>query len=118
MPEWLRIVLALIVGVIGGGLCIAGVETVGHAVSDGEGQFWAAAIALGIAAFVGGGLAILIGRRTILAWGVGAVLAALSLVNVFSFAHPGWFVPVAMALLVLGAFAAARVFARSRADLR
>jgi general stress protein CsbA len=82
---------------------------IGHQVAAGDAKFAVAAIGLGLAGGLGGLLALFIGRAKWLAWAVAAVLLALSLVNVVSFPHPIWFVPVAAISLVIGALAANRI---------
>ncbi|MEM7765133.1 MAG: hypothetical protein AAF290_13785 [Pseudomonadota bacterium] len=109
MPTGVRIALGLLAGIFAGGLSIAVVEQIGHAVAEGEAVFIVAAIGLGLAGFVGGVVSTLVTRRRHLVWLIAIVLAGLSLVNVFSFAHPAWFVPVASVLLGLGAFGASKV---------
>jgi len=63
---------------------------------------------------VGGSVAALMSKRRILAYVVGLLSACLSLVNVFSFAHSVWSVPIAFVLLALGVWiAVSRVKASS-----
>ena len=78
MPNWLKNTLALIAGVFLGGLSLGLLETLVHQIVDGEGRFVVAALSLGIAAALGGVLALFIGRTAWLAWGVGVILFALS----------------------------------------
>jgi len=106
MAKWTRTILALVAGVVAAGAGIAGIEMLGHSMVDGQSVFVVAAAGLGIAAFVGGSVAAWIGKVGHLALVVATVLAGLSLVNVFSFKHPGWYVPVAFTLLAIGAGAA------------
>lgn len=109
MPNWLRNGLAALAGIMTGGGCVAGIEMIGHRFVSGTGVFMVAAAGLGVSAFIGGLVAIWIGRVSILVWIVAGVLTCLSLINVFSFVHPSWFVPVGAALLIAGAFAATRL---------
>ena len=95
--------MAVVAGSFAGGGMIALIETIGHKVVTGDAIFIVAAIGLGIAGLVGGAVAALIGRNSKLSWVIALLLAALSLVNVFSFKHPVWFVPVAFILLCVGA---------------
>jgi hypothetical protein len=92
---------AVVAGVVVAGMVIGLAEAGAHAAVSGDGLFAAACVAQGAGAAAGGGLAAKLGGSGMLAWVVAAVLLALSLVNVFSFAHPGWFVPVVV--LALGA---------------
>ena len=110
MPDGLKIVLFAIAGLLAGGMTLAGVEMAGHKLVSGNAVFIVAAVGLGLAGLVGGSVAALLSKRRVPAYVVGLLLACLSLVNVFSFKHPVWFVPVAFALLALGVwFAASRV---------
>jgi hypothetical protein len=106
MSKWIRTTLALVVGVVAGGISIAGIEMLGHSIVEGQSIFVFAAAGLGLSAFVGGSVAAWIGKVSHLAFVVAIVLAGLSLVNVFSFKHPAWYVPIAFALLGVGAGAA------------
>lgn len=106
MSKWTRITLALVVGVVAGGISIAGIEMLGHSMVEGQSIFVFAAAGLGFAAFIGGSVAAWIGKVSHLAFVVATVLAGLSLVNVSSFKHPAWYVPFAFALLGVGAWAA------------
>ena len=114
MRSWLKNILAGLVGIFTGGLCLALIDAMAHQFVSGEAKFVIAAMALSVAAFAGGAIAIFISRKAYLAWVVAGVLLALSLINVFSFPHPVWFVPLAIASLGLGAIAAKRLM-RSRA---
>ena len=105
--------LGLLAGVIAASLCVAGVETAGHAILSGDGAFGAAIFALGVGAVVGGVVASRLGQSAALAWAVGALLAMLSLVNVLSFPHPVWFVPAAGLALFLATMLAARLAPRA-----
>lgn len=99
MPKWVRIALALIAGIFSGGTSIAVIEMLGHKFVAGQAVFIIAVIGLGVAAFLGGIFADWISKVSELAWVVSGLLALLSLINVFSFKHPTWFVPVALILL-------------------
>jgi hypothetical protein len=101
--------LAVLVGLAAASACVMGVEAAGHALLSGDAVFAAAAGGLGVAALMGGAVASRNGRSAAPAWTVGALLGALSLVNVFSFAHPAWFVPIAAMALLLGSWLAARM---------
>ncbi|MEL7310421.1 MAG: hypothetical protein AAFN07_02810 [Pseudomonadota bacterium] len=109
MKSWIKKIGAIIAGVFAGGLTIALVESLGHAVVEGQTLFVIAALGLGCAAFVGGLVSRKISGLGYTAWIIAGTLACLSLVNVFSFAHPVWFVPVAFALLAVGAAASLRI---------
>ena len=82
------------------GMVIGLAETGAHAAVTGDGVFAAVCVAQGAAA--GGGLATKLGGSGVLAWIVAGVLLVLSLVNVFSFAHPAWFVPAVLVALGAG----------------
>jgi len=109
MPKWMKTILALLAGTFAGGGTIALVEMIGHKAAEGETLFGIAAAGLGIAAFVGGAISNLIDKTNILPWVIAAILAALSVMNVMSFKHPGWFIPVGFALLALGAWLSIQV---------
>ncbi len=102
MANWIRPLLGGTAGVFAGGASLGVVEMIGHGVSEGQTLFAFAAGGLGIAGLVGGSLAAWIGRNSHLVWVIAVLLGALSLVNVFSFPHPVWFVPVAFLLLGIG----------------
>jgi hypothetical protein len=103
---------AVVAGVLVAGLVISLAEAGVHSVFDGDGVFGAVCVAQGVGAAVGGGLAARLGGRSGLAWIVAAVLLVLSLVNVFSFAHPGWFVPVVVVALGAGGWFGGRMAGR------
>lgn len=106
MSKSVRTALALVAGVVAGGASIAAIEMLGHSIAEGQAIFGFAAAGLGFSAFVGGSVAAWIGKASQLAFVVAAVLAGLSFVNVFSFQHPAWYVPIAFTLLGVGAWAA------------
>ena len=108
MPNWLRNLLAVLVGVFVGGLCIAIIEMVTHSVASGHTLFIGAVIALAIATFIGGWVSVKIGQKAYFPFIVGGLLFGLSLVNVFTFKHPIWFVPTAFILIAISAYAASR----------
>jgi hypothetical protein len=110
-----RNALALLAGVIGAALLIALVETLGHQVFSGDAMFVVALAGLALGALVGGALSVRISASPVLAWIVAGLLGALSLVNVFSFDHPAWFVPAAAVALVAGAWIASRTAPRPKA---
>lgn len=112
----LRTVGAAILGVLVGGLAIAGIEVIIHQGLKGESVFGAAAVALGIAAAIGGALAARLGRSALSAWMVVGGLGALSLVNVFSFSHPVWFTPAAAASLLVAGWVSSQVARRTSAQ--
>lgn len=109
MNTFLRRGLGVLVGTVGASLTIMSVEAAAHYVLEEEALFAGACAALGLGAFIGGTISRWIGRHRSLPWIVGAVLAVLTMINVQSFAHPGWFVPVAMFVLAVGTFAATRL---------
>lgn len=112
MKPWMRTGLAIVAGIVVASLCVMGVEAAGHAALSGEGAFAAAVAGLGLGAFAGGMVAARIGRSTTPAWVVGLLLGVLSLINVFSFSHPMWFVPAAAFALGLATALAARMSPR------
>ena len=95
--------MGIVAGVFAGGLTIALVESLGHAVTDGQTLFIVAAVGLGLAAFIGGRVSRKLSGHGFTVWVIAGALGCLSLINVFSFTHPVWFVPVAFALLAAGA---------------
>ena len=105
---WIRILVASIGGIVVAGLCIMLVEIVAHRQLSGEGVFGGAIVGLFIGALVGGFSAVRIARRPRMAWIVVGALFLLSMVNVSSFAHPAWFVPSAIAALIVGGWIATR----------
>lgn len=109
MPSGLKMILSVIAGLFVGGASLAVIEMIGHSLLNKSSMFVVAAIALGVAGFFGGLTTALLTKKSQPAYVVGLFLAGLSLVNVFSFKHPVWFVPVAFILLALGTwFAASR----------
>lgn len=109
MPKWIRVGLGLLLGVFAGGGCIALVELLGHSIFQGKIVFVFAVLGLGFAAFIGGVVSAWISKWSRLPWVIAIILAGLSLMNVLSFKHPVWFVPVAFALIALGAWLASRL---------
>ena len=103
--------IAPVAGIAAAGLCLIIVEAGAHAALSGDAVFISAAAGLALGALVGGALAIWIGRRAIQAWIVAGALAILSLVNVFSFPHPNWFVAAAGVALASGAWLATKIAA-------
>ena len=101
-----RSILAVLGGVIGAGVMIALIEYVGHALASGEAVFGVAAAGYGVGALAGTFIATLIADRRA-AVAVPTILAVLAAVNLFSFPHPVWFVPAAIAALALGWWAGA-----------
>ncbi|MEP3654817.1 MAG: hypothetical protein ABJO36_07965 [Litorimonas sp.] len=110
MPNGLKMILVVIASLIAGGITLAIIEAIGHALFNHNIAFIFAALGLGIAGFVGGAIAVVLSKRREPAYVVGALLAGLSLINVFSFSHPIWFVPVAFALLAIGVWIAGSRF--------
>lgn len=109
---WLRKALAIVLGVIVAGGCIAAIESVGHRFGGGESAFVVAIGALFIGALAGGILAVRVAESSLHGWIVAAILALLSLINVVSFAHPTWFVPVADAVLLAAGWLSSRTLPR------
>ncbi len=107
-----RNALALLAGLVGSGLCTAALEAVGHQAFTGEAVFVVAVVGLAIGAIVGGGLSVRISGLAIFGWIIAGLLAALSLVNVFSFPHPFWFVPAAAVALLVGGWVSSRMALR------
>jgi hypothetical protein len=99
----IRKVGAVVAGVVVAGVVIGLAETTAHGALSGDGVFAAVCVAQGLGAAVGGGLAAKLGGSGALGWVVAAVLLGLSLMNVFSFAHPAWFVPAVVVALGAGA---------------
>lgn len=104
-----RLAASVLLGLFLAGAAIAGLEALIHQTLTGEAIFGGAAAALGIAAAIGGAVAVLLGRTPFGAWLVAGGLGALSLVNMSSFPHPVWFAPAAAAALIAGAWIATRV---------
>jgi hypothetical protein len=98
----IRKAASVVAGVVVAGIVIGLAETGAHAAVTGEGLFAVACVAQGLGAAAGGGLATKLGGSGALAWIVAAVLLVLSLVNVYSFAHPAWFVPAVVVALGAG----------------
>ena len=98
----IRRAASVVAGVVVAGMVIGLAETGAHATVTGDGVFAAVCAAQGLGAAAGGGLATKLGGSGVLTWIVAAVLLVLSLVNVFSFAHPAWFVPAVVVALGAG----------------
>ena len=107
-----RRALAVVAGVVAAGVAIGLMEAAAHSAMDGEALFGAVCVAQGLAAALGGGIAAKWGGSAVLGWIVAAILLALSLGNVFSFPHPGWFVP--LVTLAVGAGAQVGIVAAAR----
>ena len=97
----LKRTLAILAGVTAAGVCVGLVETLAHARLQGQGVFAAAVAGYGLASLIGSAVAARIADR-VSALIVTLVLAALAVVNLFAFAHPPWFAPVAVLTLALG----------------
>lgn len=115
MRTRLRNALALGGGLLAAAACVAGTEMVGHALLSPDSAFGATVSALGLGTLIGGSIAVRVAGAPAFAWIIAAVLAALSLVNVLSFAHPYWFVPAVAAALALGGWAASRAASKAEA---
>ncbi len=113
MRTGVRNALALVGGMLAAAACVAGAEMVGHALLSPDAAFVAPVAALGLGTLIGGSIAVRVAGAPTFAWIIAAVLAALSLVNLLSFAHPYWFVPAAAAALALGGWAASRTASRA-----
>ncbi len=98
----IRKVGAVVAGLVVAGVVIGLVETGAHGALSSDGVFAAVCVAQGLGAAVGGGLAAKLGGSGVLGSVVAALLLVLSLMNVFSFAHPGWFVPALLVTLGAG----------------
>lgn len=98
----IRRAASVVAGVVVAGIVIGLAEAGAHGAMTGDGVFAAVCGAQGLGAAAGGGLATKLGGSRVLAWIVAAVLLVLSLVNVFSFAHPAWFVPAVVVALGAG----------------
>lgn len=103
-----RTALGAVAGVVTAGVVIAAVEGATHARWTGDGPFVGAVLGYGLGAAVGTAVAGRIGGRTA-GVVVPVALAVLALVNVFSFAHPLWFVPAAGVALGVGWVAGSRL---------
>jgi len=62
----------------------------------------ASSVGMGIGNIVGGNVAIHFGKSKYLALVMGALFVVLMLVNIFSFEHPGWFIPITFVCLAIG----------------
>ena len=90
----MRKVAAVVAGVVLSGIVTGVAESAAHAAPKGDALFAMVGAAQGLAAVVGAGIAAKLGGSGMLGWVVAALLLVLSLVNVFSFPHPMWFVPL------------------------
>jgi hypothetical protein len=99
-----RLVLGWLIGMLVAGSTIAGIEALGHTRAVGDGVFGVAVGGYFLGALGGSAVASWIaGPRLSVA--VPITLAALALISVFAFPHPGWFVPLAALALTGGWFA-------------
>lgn len=103
-----RSIGGVVAGIVVAGVVIAVVEAIGHAALSADRAFVAAVVGYGLGAAAGTGVAAVI-ATTRVAMIVPAILAVLAIVNVMSFPHPRWFVPAAVAALMLGAVAGAQL---------
>lgn len=117
VPAWLRNGLGTLLGLILAAIVIATVEEFARTPRgvDDSAPFATALLGYALGALVGATLAARIARRgRIAAVVVAVVLAALAVVDVASFAHPLWFLPLAIAIFVAGGWAGARLTPRDR----
>lgn len=112
---WVRNALAIVAGILAGGVCVMLVEMIAHSVVTGEALFAAAIVALFVGVLGGGALAVRIASRALFGCIVAAALGLLSLINVLAFAHPAWFVPAAAVTLAIGGWLTTRTLPRRAA---
>lgn len=106
-----RNILAVLGGVIAASLIIAATEAVGHDSLQGNARFGAAIFGYGLGALAGTATAKrIVSSRAPVA--VPVILAGLAAINLFSFPHPKWFAPAAVAALALGWLAGSRLNVR------
>lgn len=117
VPGWLRDGLGTLLGLILAAILIATVEELTaepRGVTD-SAPFLVALLGYALGTFVGATVAARVARHgRIAAVVVAVVLAALAVINVASSAHPLWFLPVAIAILVLAGWAGATFTPRDR----
>lgn len=103
-----RKILGVLAGTVVAGVTVALVEMVGHARLAGDAVFGVVVIGYGLGALAGTIVATRIADRRV-AKAVPLILAALAAINLFSFPHPIWFAPAAIAALALGWFLGGRI---------
>lgn len=97
----LRKSLAVVGGILIGGLLIAAVEAVGHSLVRGEAVFGVAITGYGFGAAAGSLVAARFADRVCSMIVTGA-LALVAAINFFAFPHPLWFAPTAVIIMLLG----------------
>lgn len=97
----LRKTLAVLGGILSGGLVITAVEAIGHSFARGEAVFGVAITGYGIGTAAGSFVAARFGDR-VCSMIVTSALAILAAINFFAFPHPLWFAPTAVIIMLLG----------------
>lgn len=133
MNPLLKRIIALVVGVVVGGLVVGGAEALGHSIyppppdinvkdpEDLKGLMEVVPIqakimvvvAWFLGAFVGAWTAIRIGGENVLGLWVGAIFAGLSIMTVMSIPHPLWMTACAIVLPFVAAWLAIKVSKRA-----
>ena len=106
----IRSIVAVLGGLLSGGIVIAIAEGAGHALLAGEAVFGVAAIGYGLGSATGTTAAAMIGDRKS-AIAVPVLLALLAAFNLLSFRHPAWFAPAAAGALILGWWIGSKIVA-------
>lgn len=117
VPGWLRDGVGVLLGLIVAAVVIATVEDFGRSPRDpaDTAPLLVALLGYVIGTLVGATIAARIARRgRWAAVAVAVVLALLATYNVASFAHPLWFLPVAIAIFVAAGWAGAQMTPRDR----
>ncbi|MGE0046482.1 MAG: hypothetical protein AB7J28_02460 [Hyphomonadaceae bacterium] len=131
-----RLILALVAGVLAGGVTVGVVETIGHMIfppppglnaADPESirsvmdqisleAKVAVVVAWGLGVFVGGLVAALIARRgPYPAWWIGAILFGMAAWTMIMIPHPIWMWAAAIAVTLIASYLAGRIGGRTHA---
>lgn len=133
MNPLVRKILALVAGVVIGGLVVGGAESLGHYIYPPPPDFnvkdpedlkrlidlipiqakLIVVVAWFLGALAGAWVTIRIGREAVLAWGIGGIFAGLSIMTVMSIPHPLWMTACAIILPFVAAWLAIRMSARA-----
>lgn len=96
-----RTILVAVGALVSAAAVIAATEAVAHGLSTGSARFGAVAAGYALGALAGAGLASFFGAKRVAA-AVPVLLGVFAAINFFSFPHPWWFAPLAVAALALG----------------
>ncbi len=96
------LIRSAVAGFIAGALLATLIGILGYRLFTDDAAFMASSVGLGIGNIVGGNVAVHFGKSKYLGLIMGALFVGLMLINVLSFQHPGWFIPITFVCLAIG----------------